>query len=116
MAANNFAVNFALFQVGQKRGPKLHPLDFAQRLAIEKGLQQQRYCNAFALWRHCRLKPCRRAQSCAGDASACLKRALDRVPHDMQRQARQDIIDATPRNIGAPERKARQSMPRDLYE
>jgi hypothetical protein len=28
---------------------------------------------------------------------------------------RQAIIDATPHNIGAPERKARQSMPGDLY-
>jgi hypothetical protein len=33
----------------------------------------------------------------------------------LQWRARQDILDATPRNIGAPERAARQCMPRDLY-
>ena len=30
-------------------------------------------------------------------------------------QTRQDILTATPRNIGAPERAARQCMPIDFY-
>jgi hypothetical protein len=53
--------------------------------------------------------------TCGGDAKACLKRALDRVPRKIQLQARQDILAATPRNIGAPERAARQCMPYDFY-
>jgi hypothetical protein len=79
-------------------------------------LQQRRYCDAFALWRTCPLKACRRQCRCGGDAAGCLRRALDRVPHALQWRARQAILEATPRNIGAPERAARQCMPRDLYE
>jgi hypothetical protein len=43
-------------------------------------------------------------------------RKLDRVPHALQWRARQDILQTTPRNIAAPERAARQCMPRDLCE
>ena len=98
------------------RKPKLTPAEYAARLAAEKALQQRRYCDAFALWRSCGRKPCRRNQSCGGDQNACLKRALDRVPHDVQWRARQDILTVTPLNIGGPEREARKSMPRDFYE
>jgi len=49
------------------------------------------------------------------DAGACLKRALATVPHEVQWRARQEILAATPQNIGAPERAARQCMPSDLY-
>ncbi|HEV3159831.1 MAG TPA: hypothetical protein VGZ89_07585 [Xanthobacteraceae bacterium] len=41
--------------------------------------------------------------------------ALDRVPHREQWRTRQDILAAMPRNIGAPERPARQCMPIDFY-
>lgn len=50
-----------------------------------------------------------------GGHSTCLKRALAVVPHTAQWQARQQILAATPKNIGAPERAARQCMPGDLY-
>ena len=103
-------------KVAPKRKPKLPPADYAARFAAEKALQQRRYCNAFALWRTCRRKPCRRDYACSGDPHACLRRALDGVPHDVQWRARQDIIAATPPNIGGPERKARQCMPQDFYE
>jgi hypothetical protein len=97
------------------RKPKLPPELYAQRFAAEKRLQQRRYCDAFELWRACVLKACRRNAACVGDAHRCLKRALDmagpgpsktgvtalsRVPHDVQWQARQDILAATPANIG----------------
>jgi len=110
--------------------PKLKPEDYAKRFAAEKLLQQRRYCDAFALWRTCALKACRRNAACRGDAHRCLKRALDlaghspsktgvtalsRVPHPEQWQARQMILAATPANIGAPERAARQCMPLDFY-
>jgi hypothetical protein len=114
--AGDLAVSLAMVQAGLKRKPKLRPPDYARRFAIEKILQQRRYCDAFALWRTCRFKSCRRRYGCGGDANACLKRALGRVPHAVQWRARQDILEATPRNTGAPERKARQSMPLDFYE
>jgi hypothetical protein len=115
-ARSTFAVSFTRFQAEAKAKPKLAPSRYAIRFAIEKALQQRRYCNAFALWRTCRDKNCRRQGACCGDANACLKQALARVPHDVQWRARERILDATPRNIGAPERKARQCMPIDLYE
>ena len=97
------------------RKPKLAPELYAKRFAAEKALQQRRYSDAFELWRECSLKSCRRNTACGGDANYCLKRALERVPHPEQWQARQMILSATPANIGAPERAARQCMPREFY-
>jgi hypothetical protein len=112
----NFAVLSAMLNAGMKPKAKLSPVEYARRLALEKALQQRRYCDAFALWRSCPHKACRRGRRCGGDAAGCLRRALDRVSHPLQWRARQDILETTPRNIGAPERAARQCMPRDLYE
>ena len=112
----NFAVLSAMLKAGLKLKAMLDPIEYARRLAVEKALQQRRYCDAFALWRTCSRKACRRQRRCCGEAAGCLRRALDRVPHPEQWRARQDILAATPRNIGAPERAARQCMPRDLYE
>ena len=112
----NFAVLSAMLKAGMKPKPKLGAIEYARRLAVEKALQQRRYCDAFALWRTCPHKACRRQRRCCGEAAGCLHRALERVPHQVQWRARQDILAATPRNIGAPERAARQCMPRDLYE
>ena len=111
---DQFAVYFAMLKAGFKRKPKVSPVEYARRLAVEKLSLQRRYCDAFALWRSCGRPACRRQQSCRGDANACLKRALDRVPLDVQRRARQDIIAAMPPNIGAPEREARLCMPHDF--
>jgi hypothetical protein len=111
----SFAVALATLHAAPKRKAKRRPLDAAARFAIEKALQQRRYCNAFALWRTCSNKQCRRLGACCGDANVCLARRLARVPHDVQWRVRQAIIGATPSNIGAPERKARQCMPVDLY-
>ncbi len=109
-----FRVLSAMMKAGLKHKAKLSLVAHARRIAIEAELQAQRYCNAFALWRRCVRKDCRRRRACGGDVHACLKRALDRVPQPMQSRARQKILDATPRNIGAPEREARQRMPLDL--
>jgi hypothetical protein len=97
------------------RKPKLTPAQYKARFAAETALQQRRYCDAFGLWRGCGRKLCRRERGCRGDAGACLKRALDAVPHAAQWRARSDMLAATPANIGAPERAARQRMPRDFY-
>jgi hypothetical protein len=112
----NFAVLSAMLKAGLKPKPKLSAIEYARRLTVEKALQLRRYCDALALWQTCSRKACRRQRRCGGDATDCLRRALDRVPHPLQWRARQDILNATPRNIGAPERAARQCMPRDLYE
>lgn len=92
----------------------LEPAQFTRRFEAEKALLLQRYCAAFASWRSCALKGCRREQTCRGEAARCLLRATGEVPHTAQWQARQDILNATPANIGAPERAARTLMPRDL--
>ena len=107
------AVSLALSKTA-KRKPKLRPADYAVRFALEKIMQQRRYCDAFALWRSCRRKSCQRRGACSGDADACLRRALGRVPRHIQWRVRQEILKSTPRNIGAPERAARQCLPRDL--
>ena len=111
-----YAVIAAMLNAGFKRKAKLKPPVHARRFAVEAAAQQRRYCNAFELWRRCRLKLCRRSRTCCGDQNVCLKQALDRVPRDVQLAARRRILRATPHNIGAPEREARQRMPRDFYE
>ena len=98
------------------RKPKLTQAQYAARFAAEKARMQRRYCDAFALWRDCRLRRCRRDGACRGDAHVCLKRAFGTVLHAVQWQTRQDILTATPANIGAPERAARQLMPLDFYD
>ncbi len=113
---DNFAVYFAMLKAGFKRKPKASPVEYARRFALEKLSLQRRYCDDFALWRSCGRPACRRQRSCHGDANACLKRALDRVPGNVQRRARQTIIAALPRNIGAPERAARHCMPQEFYD
>jgi hypothetical protein len=115
-SSDQLAVALAMAKAGRKRRPKLAPAKFAQRLALEKLLQRDRYCAVFALWRSCRRNACRRHRRCGGDADACLRRALDRVPQQVQWRARQEILAATAANLGAPERQARQCTPRDLYE
>jgi hypothetical protein len=97
------------------RKPKLAPQEYKKRFAAEQALQQRRYCDAFELGRACAHKACRRNAACSGDANRCLKRALANVPHPAQWQARQTILKTTAANIGAPERAARQCMPREFY-
>jgi hypothetical protein len=97
------------------RRRKLTGAQFAARFEAEKAAQQRRYCEAFANWRSCTDKRCRRERACRGDVNECLKRALGAVPNQIQWQARQNILNRTPRNTGAPEFAVRQRMPRDFY-
>jgi len=90
---------------------------YAERFEAEIGRQQRRYCDAFACWRDCTTKACRRQRACRGDKpSRCLRRALETVPPDEQRRARLDILKSTPADIGGPERAARQCMPIEFYD
>ncbi len=114
MDSSDFRVLSAMLKAGLRRKAKLDPVMHARRLALESELQARRYCDAFALWRRCRHRCCRRRRGCDGDVHACLKGALSRLTQPMQAQVRRAILDATPQNISAPEREARQRMPRDL--
>ncbi len=111
-----FRVLAAMVQAKPKRKRKQSAVAYAQRFARETERQQERFCRALGLWQTCRHKACRRHRTCRDDPKACLGRALDRVPHRLQWQARDTILKATPHNIGAPERAARERMPRELYE
>jgi hypothetical protein len=111
---DDVGVYFAMLQAGFKRKAKASPVAYARRFALEKLALQRHYCDAFALWRGCGQPACRRQRSCRGDANACLKRGLDRLPREVQRRTREDIIAAMPRNIAAPERAARLCMLYDL--
>jgi hypothetical protein len=111
-----FTALHAMLKAGLKRKPKLKPVAYAKRLATELAVQQRRYCDAFNLWRSCARKSCRRLRGCGGDPAACLARGIDVAPREFQIQARATILAATPHNIGAPEREARQRTPRDCYE
>jgi|SRR5579863_1653993 len=97
------------------RKRQLTAAEFTERYKAEKFLQQRRYCELFGQWRRCPSGRCHRERACMGAAGACLKRAVAALPHETQWQAREKILAATAKNIGAPERAARQCMPIDLY-
>ncbi len=90
--------------------------EFRSRFEAERTAVQRRYCTAFGLWRACRFKPCRRGRACSGDAAACLNRSVHGVPREAQFQARRALLRATPRNLAAPERAAREMLPHELLE
>ena len=90
---------------------------YADRFEAEVARQQRRYCDAFACWRDCATKACRRQRACrGGNPSRCLHRALETTPGDVQRRARLDILQRTPADIGGPERAVRQCMPIEFYD
>ncbi len=110
------AVYGAMLQSGFKSNrPKLSEAEFARRYGREAAAQQRRYCNAFALSRTCPKARCRRARSCLGYVTDCLKRAFGTVPPRLHGQVRCELLQGVPRNISAPERKARQNQREDFY-
>jgi hypothetical protein len=90
------------------------PAQYEARFRAEKARLQRHYCTVFKFWRSCPYKPCRRFRACAGDQDACLKEKANDVPRDVQWHARQQLLKSTPRNVGAPERLAREFMPGEL--
>jgi hypothetical protein len=96
------------------RKEMLTAAQFVARFKAEKALQQRRYCKVFDLWRQCPVRRCRRDHICRSNKPVCMLLAYHQLQHRAQWRARQDILDATPANIGAPERAARQCMPFDL--
>jgi hypothetical protein len=85
--------------------------EFGARFAAEKARLAGHYCTLFGFWRGCRLPLCRRERACSGDARACLQRSVLQVPRERQFAARQALLQASPRNLAAPERAARAVMP-----
>jgi len=88
---------------------------YLARLHAEKDRLARHYCNVFKFWRDCPFKRCRRGRACRGDQHACLQRREREVPRDIQWQARQDILVATPADAGPPERTAREFLPSSFY-
>jgi hypothetical protein len=85
--------------------------EYETRYRAEVKALRRHYCSVFAFWTWCGHKPCRKARACAGNALACLQRNLMERSNEEQFLARKKVLEATPRNIGAPERAARQTMP-----
>jgi hypothetical protein len=111
----DFTVLTAMLKAGLKHKRKLKPVAYAKRLATELTAQRRRYCNAFGLWRSCRRRSCQRLHACDGDPTKCLARGIAGIPREQQMQTRDAILAATPHNISAPEREARQCTPTDCF-
>jgi hypothetical protein len=100
--------------VSKQAPATLTPERYAARFNAEKAALQRAYCDIFKFWRTCPLKRCRRARTCSGDPGVCLKRHVEAIPRDMQWQARRQILAATSRQAGPPERQARELLPGGL--
>ena len=100
----------------KKPKKKLTLEEYAARFNAEKAVMQRKYRDIFKFWRTCPFKSCRRAGACRGDQNACLKRGETSIPREIQWQARQQILAATPANVGAPERLAREFLPSSFYD
>jgi hypothetical protein len=98
-----------------KRAKIIKRIDVLNRLYAETERVQRYYCTLFKFWRSCRVKQCRRERACSGDEDACLKRSVDTVPRQEQWQARQKLLEATPRHFGRVELKVRQQMPNGFW-
>jgi hypothetical protein len=77
------------------------------RFQAGAGAALRAYCNGFEFWRGCRYKPCRCAHQCRGAAGRCLKRGLDRIPEEMQREVSLRVIAAIPADADVPTRAGR---------
>jgi hypothetical protein len=85
--------------------------EFRARFEAEKVKVQRHYCTLFGFWRSCRFKLCRREHACRGDQHECLKLSVSRLTRTEQFDAREKLLQATPRNLPAPEYAARHLMP-----
>jgi hypothetical protein len=111
----NVAVLAAMQQAGFRTKPKLTEAEFALAYGRAAAAQQRRYCDAFELWRDCRQSRCRRARRCLGYVTDCLKRAFHTVHPRRHVQVKQELLRNVPRNVSAPERKARHNLPEEFY-
>ncbi len=113
---SDLAVSLATLKAAPKPKPKLRPVDYAARFAIEKGFAAKALLQRLRVVEDLLLnEELLYAEQCAccGDAHACLQRALARVPHDVQWRVRKGILDTKQRNARHSGRQARPCMPRD---
>jgi hypothetical protein len=94
----------------------LTPEDFQQRFDAAALAAQREYCDIFAFWRACRLKACRRAKTCSGDAQLCLRRGFAQVPDEACERALARVISATAADADRPTRLARQMSPQSFAQ
>ncbi len=85
--------------------------EYEMRYRAEVKALRQHYCSVFTFWTWCGHKSCRKARACTGNALSCLQRHGVEWSNEAQFLARQKVLEAMPRNIGAPERMVRQTMP-----
>jgi hypothetical protein len=88
----------------------------AARFDAEAAALARHYCDVFKFWRACPFKRCRKLRRCDGDQTACLKRRVSEIPRPAQWRARQEVLRATPADVGAPERSAREFLPNALAD
>ncbi len=100
--------------MSKETAKKLTPEEWQARFDAAAKAAQREYCNIFKFWIACRYKPCRRAKTCSGDALACLKRSLNRVPGEIKNRAFDRIVWETPATADAPTKTARRFSPHDF--
>ena len=91
-------------------------LHFQQRFEAAALAAQREYCDIFGFWRLCRLKACRRAKACGGDARLCLRRGFAQVPDETSERALMRVIAATAADADRPTRLARQMSPQSFAQ
>jgi hypothetical protein len=101
---------------GENMPAKLTPEDFQQRFDAAALEAQREYCDIFEFWRLCRLKACRRAKACGGDAQLCLRRGFAQVPDETSEHALMRVIAATAADADRPTRLARQMSPQSFAQ
>jgi hypothetical protein len=94
-----------------KRATMWKQLDYLTRYHEERERVQRHYCTVFGFWRYCGVKPCCWPRACTGNADACLKRWVEKVPSKELRQAHNELLKATPPGIGEPELEVRRTEP-----
>jgi hypothetical protein len=87
-------------QPGEKQFLKRRSFAQGKQLADDAHAATWRlYCEVFAFWRSCRLKPCKRHRRCRGEPASCLMRGLPAVTAAEREAAQKAVIAGGPRRI-----------------
>jgi hypothetical protein len=102
--------------MSKKSDQRFTPEDFQQRFDAAALAAQREYCDIFEFWHLCRLKACRRAKACGGDAQLCLRRGFAQVADETSERALMRVIAATAADADRPTRLARQMSPQSFAQ
>jgi hypothetical protein len=69
------------------RTPRIRWQEYVARFEAEKTRQKERYCERFALWRHCPVASCRRHRTCRSDLAYCMAWAVHNLHRLVLQQA-----------------------------